>query len=350
MIKVLVVGTSSPGGINTVIKSFENSGVFNNCIYQFIATHKEQSRVRNLLEYIKSLFYFIFILVKGVDVVHMHCSMRGSFYRKSIMVFFSNVFKTKVIFHLHGSEFSEFYNESSDIIKSYITLVLNNCDVIVVLSESWKSFISTITDSDVFIFKNAVDNVLFSEVQLLQKTKENHNKLLFLGALGQRKGVFDLLKVCKVLNDEGLDFQLTIGGNGDEEKVVSYINKHGLTNVKFVGWVDGCNKRDLFMSSGQLILPSYNEGLPMVILEAMSFACSVVATPVGGIPEVIINNKNGFLIEPGDTDSLYNVLKNNLESFDVNIARSALITQRENFSNEKYFDRFSILYDKITRA
>ena len=95
-----------------------------------------------------------------------------------------------------------------------------------------------------------------------------------------------------------------IGGNGETEKLVELINSYSLENiVEFIGWVSKDKKTEYFNKSDGYILPSYNEGLPISILEAMSYELPIISTNVGGIPEIVDSN-NGALIEPGNKKQL----------------------------------------------
>jgi glycosyltransferase involved in cell wall biosynthesis len=83
------------------------------------------------------------------------------------------------------------------------------------------------------------------------------------------------------------------------------ISERGLDNsAEVLGWVSGRQKLDLIHSSYALVLPSYTEGLPNVILEAMAGRLPIITTPVGGIPSVLEDEKTAVFIEPGNVDSI----------------------------------------------
>src|SRR5690606_121092 len=97
---------------------------------------------------------------------------------------------------------------------------------------------------------------------------------------------------------------------GEVESLRNYIENENLSDiVEYVGWVDGQKKNDLLLQCNVLILPSYNEGLPISILEAMSYGKAIIATTVGGIPEIVSDNENGFLFTPGDKETLAFLIK-----------------------------------------
>ena len=101
------------------------------------------------------------------------------------------------------------------------------------------------------------------------------------------------------------NFFVYLGGDGDVEQVLTKIKEYGLDKiVEYVGWVTGNKKIKLLNNADVYILPSYSEGLPISILEAMSYKMPIIATNVGGIPEIVLNSQNGYLITPGDQQAL----------------------------------------------
>ena len=134
----------------------------------------------------------------------------------------------------------------------------------------------------------------------------------------ETKGIFDLLETIYEHKEEWWNrIVLHIGGNGKTEKLVQKINEFGISDlVKYEGWVDGEKKSLLLSNADAFILPSYVEGVPISILEAMSYGIPTISTFVGGIPEIISDGKNGKLIKSGDKVSIYesiNYLLNNIE-------------------------------------
>ena len=134
--------------------------------------------------------------------------------------------------------------------------------------------------------------------------------LFFIGNIGQRKGVFDLITaVARLQAQEVPPFQVVLAGPFDnaatEAELKRRIDEASLgPRVQFTGPVLGSRKESLFRSADIFVLPSYGEGLPMSLLEAMSYAMPSVSTEVGGIPEVLVDGESGYLIKPGDIEGL----------------------------------------------
>lgn len=346
--KILQIGTKAPGGIFTVIDNYFKDNLLSSSRMNVIYTNKNQLIFLNVLYYILGCFKVLnrVLLNRSNLIIHAHSAMRGSFFRKTLIMFYSRIFGSKVILHIHGSEFKEFYFESNFIIKAYIRYSLNSSDCVVVLSDRWKDFFDSISDAKIRVVNNYI------------KQPKNINKdiacsdtlrLLFLGEIGPRKGLFDLLNALKIVVDNGHNVILNVGGKGNEKQFFDTVNNLGLKkNVNFHGWVLNDQKESLFNDSDVLILPSYNEGLPMVILEAMSRKLAIISTTVGGIPEVIISNSNGLLIEPGDIQGIVESIEILINPDKLNeFAINGYETYKNRFTAEHVHKEILKIYEEI---
>ena len=134
--------------------------------------------------------------------------------------------------------------------------------------------------------------------------------MLFLCLLGKRKGIYDLLDALAFSVKNIPELYLRIGGNGDIQLAKAYAHELDLDPyVEFLGWVGNTEKNQLLRDADIFILPSYNEGLPVSIIEAMSWGIPVISTKVGGIPELLEDEVSGCLIKPGDIPALQNRLE-----------------------------------------
>lgn len=293
--------TNPRGGIAQVLKTY--STIYNP--FLFITTSKYGNLPSVVCQFFKAVCQLLFRYGKrAIRIVHIHTASYKSFWRKAVFVFLAKLINKKVVLHIHGAEFKKFAAGHHNSIRK----VLLKCDQIVVLSKSWKEWFETEFDiSGVAVINNIIET---PEVCLESRHEQGKPKVLFLGALGKRKGVYDLLDALdKYKKQYGNGILLNIGGNGEVEKIKTIIrDKHLEDVVEFKGWVSGDDKIRLLNSADIFILPSYNEGLPISVLEAMGYGIPVIATPVGGIPEVITDGENGFLVSPGDVDGIVNAL------------------------------------------
>ncbi|MFR9629247.1 MAG: glycosyltransferase family 4 protein [Rikenellaceae bacterium] len=297
--KILMIGVyyknNAPGGMASVIQYYE--------LYMDGLRYFPSWRLTNvvgrmyyaMIAYVSVLFNLIFD--RRVKILHIHAAADGSFWRKSLFIKLGKSLGKKVVLHVHASRFKDFYNESSN--KQQIVKYILLTDKLIVLSQSWREwFIGVGVPED----KIVVLNNITAYPKLTEGKHDSKLHFLFMGEIGDRKGVFDIIKAItnnrEYLKDKII---LRIGGNRNEDKLISAINNAQLQDfVKFEGWVAGDKKIELLNWADVYILPSFNEGLPIGILEAMSYNCAIISTPVGGIPEVVTPNVNGFLVTPGN--------------------------------------------------
>ena len=135
--------------------------------------------------------------------------------------------------------------------------------------------------------------------------------LLILAWLEEFKGIFELLRVCKSLSEQGYKIKLTVAGRGNaEKKAKDFVKQNNLGKIiKFSGWVEGAELNFLLAKNDIFVLPSWNEGLPNAMIEAMAASLAVVVTSVGVIPDYVEDRKHAMLVSPCDEKSLEEALK-----------------------------------------
>ena len=254
----------------------------------------------------------------------------------------------KVILHEHAADFVEYFDGADD--KQAITDMLQKCDVLIVLSQSWKEYFASIgmDDSKIHVLNNIV-----SPPELLPEKHVADGKLhlMYMGEISKRKGGFDLLQAIADNKDYFKNkLVLRMGGNEVDGDIKTFIKEHGLESfVSYEGWIAGQKKIDCLNWEDVYILPSYNEGLPIAILEAMAYSHPVISTPVGGIPEVIETGKNGMLVQPGDTKAIADAIKYYIENPDViKVHGGSAYQVVQNFFPERVFYDLKKIYEKVT--
>lgn len=131
-------------------------------------------------------------------------------------------------------------------------------------------------------------------------------RLVCVGRLCEQKGQLLLVEACRKVADKSVDFELVLAGDGEmRADVERAIAAAGLDNrVRITGWIGSGEVRDLLLRSRGLVLPSFAEGLPVVIMEAMVLGRPAISTYVAGIPELIRSDVDGLLVPAGDIDAL----------------------------------------------
>jgi glycosyltransferase involved in cell wall biosynthesis len=229
---------------------------------------------------------------------------------------------------MHSAKIDQYINKSSLIKRYAIKKLLNSYDLIIVISEYWKDVLAQYTNNRIIVVFNPIT---LSEY-IPTRAKHERFTVLTLGELGERKGTESIIKIASLLRNEEILFE--IGGNGD----LPFYNKLAVEagvekSVIFKGWVDGKEKDALLDNSHVYFLPSLFEGLPMSIIEAMAKSLPIIATKVGGIPEIVIDSRNGFTHEPADVEGMsISILKlkrdadlrKNLGAYSYKIVKSRL--------------------------
>ena len=344
--RVLLVGSdlSVKGGIVSVLKNYLAYDKWENVKLYYVPTHVDKKGAQKAIYFIKSLRKVRAYLNTGkISVAHIHVSERGSFFRKIIV---SNMCLKKgvpVILHHHGAEFNEFYDQSNFIVKKLICNTLKKVNLNIVLSNQLISMIKDkCPEANVAALPNAVP------VEDGNHYNPDATNLLLLGELNERKGVYVLLDAISHMDSElAPDVKLYLCGNGDLDRLKERIKELSLEHrIAHIGWIDKEEKAAIFANTKINVLPSYNEGLPMTILETMGYGIPNVSTAIASIPDVIKNGKTGFLVQPGSAteleEALWKLLNNDELRLEISKNSHELIVN--NYSLDVYIKRLKKIY------
>ena len=172
----------------------------------------------------------------------------------------------------------------------------------------------------------------------------------YLGRIEPNKGMGELLSAVERLKSEGRKIRLRIAGK--EEREGEYLPKFREAlgeDFEYCGLVSGERKREFLESLDVFVMPTYFEGLPMSLLETMSYGAVPVVTEVGSIPTVVKEGENGLFVKVKDVDSICNALKKLDEDRELlaQMSEKAQRTIQENFSAEKYVERLNEIYNSL---
>lgn len=290
------------GGIVSVVRNQLQYSPWEPYAITYIPTHIESSKPILLLYFIQAYVRILCRALTGrYQIAYFHTAERGSFFRKAILLRSLKKMGLKTIMHHHAAEFEAFYAKLSPAKKKFVKDTLEMADMNIVLS-------NRLTGMILEKAPNARVKVLYNAVKTYEENPYNPNgrKILFLGRLGERKGTYDLLKAIRSLDDRlSADVQFCLCGDGEVEKVKEIIREYGIQHrIAHVGWVDGSQKAAFMAETMINVLPSYNEGLPMTVLETMAYGIPNISTNIASIPEVIDDGVSGILMEPGDGEKL----------------------------------------------
>lgn len=293
--KILTIGpvAEPKGGISQTVVNYRDY-VFSR--FQNIEFNTARSKMSNLWAYVRSIpqLFWILLTRRSIRIVHIHTAAGITFIRVFFYWVMAKLFGKKTVMHIHAGSFKNYYLAH----PRFVSFVLKRCTRVVALSQEWADFFA----GDVGLDNVQIISNVIAPPEL--NLNRNHDKLhiLFLGHLVETKGIFDLLDVAAEHASELRDkIELHVCGAKNEEKVKDVIAAGKMSDfVKFEGWVKGQKKTDLLNLCDVFILPSYIEGLPLSILESMSYKMAILSTNIGGIPGIVHHGHNGYLFTPGD--------------------------------------------------
>jgi glycosyltransferase involved in cell wall biosynthesis len=261
--------------------------------------------------------------LKKIDTVLIFSSAGYSAIEKGIMVYIAKIYRKKVVLSFR-SGYIERDVQRSERFKGYLKNVLRKADIVLCQSVRWLNYYNDIFESTskYVVIKNWVE---LSNCENPNRVDRPYINILYMASLNKNKGIYDLIESIMKAPCEFKDVRVTVCGEGPEyQNIVKIIMRAELFNIiKIKGKVIGEAKLKAFINSDIFVLPSYYEGMPNAILEAMACSKPIIATNVGAIPEVIINNTSGILFDPGNIDALYNALKRLVNDHDLRIAMGA---------------------------
>ncbi len=346
--KVLMVGParSVHGGISAVVNEFYEAGLGEKIDLKYIGTMKEGSRFDKLIVAGCAFFRFVFAL-SWADVVHIHFSSDSSFVRKSYFIKAAKRHGKKIVLHQHGGDFKTYYGKELDEKgRRRVRKTLDMGDIMLVLTDSWKEFFSGITDPEkIEVFPNGIRT---EGREISSDICKDYNKILFLGRICKDKGIDELLEAAEKIHDIHSDARLYIGGIYEDQEYKRKIEASGRF-CEYIGWISGKEKEEYLDKCGILVLPSYYEGFPVSIIEAMFHNSSVIASRVGGIPDIIDDGQDGLLISPKDSDDLRKAIDKLI--CDNDLARKLGVNGQkkvlEKYSVEENIKRLIRIYSKL---
>jgi glycosyltransferase involved in cell wall biosynthesis len=339
-----MLGTSARGGIISVIEAWRARGLFERWPAEYLPTHCEGSKARKALTALKALFRVAAAILRhGSVILHVHAASDVSFWRKAVFMSLGLLGGARVIFHLHGGRFVQFYEEECGPFGRFaIRFFLDRAACIIVLSESWREWVKSVSRNSRIA---CIPNPVLEPAE--RSVPPERNTILFLGLICRNKGIFDLLDAVAAVRASVPDVRLVCAGDGELEAVAEHARRLGISDaVTFPGWVTGAQKQAWMQRASVFVLPSYAEGMPMSLLEAMAAGIPSVTTAVGSVPEVVADGVNGLLIAPGDVAALERQLSRLLSDAPLRakIGAAARDTVRERFGADQGLAALERLY------
>ena len=255
-------------------------------------------------------------------VILIFCSDGASAIEKGLMILICKIFNCKsLIFPRAGkliNQVSKFY-----LFNKFIKYSFNKADIFLCQGPKWKQFALNTLDIKNYKVK-LVTNWTATKTKIkIGKARNYKNKkvikIVFVGWLEKFKGLEELLLASKSLLNRGYDFKLDIVGRGNYENYSKhFVKKNNLeSNISFLGWKNSKNLDNILQLNDVFVLPSWDEGMPNSMIEAMAAGLGVIVSSVGVIPDYIVDEYNGLLIKPKDPVSLENAIIKIINNFEL---------------------------------
>ena len=305
--QVLFIGPDLEGygGIASVLKSYSQSIER----FHYLPTYSAKGKLSGWIRLIASMCQMPMERVKGRRIAHIHYASGRSWMRKRIIFSWAKMLGFKTVLHCHTGRI---FNDINKMGPTKFGNILNSASWNLVLSKSWmKKFTDIIRIDNISIVNNIVNPVTDQINEKKGSIGTSQFKIVYIGVPDKNKAVDVLLKAIKKSIDRGCSVHLDLCGNGPEiDNLKQLSSELGISdNVTFVGWVDSEEKHKRLSTASLLALTSHAEGLPICILEAMAEGLPILATNVGGIPDVVQTGINGTLCPDGDITGIADAIE-----------------------------------------
>jgi glycosyltransferase involved in cell wall biosynthesis len=281
--------------------------------------------------------------------VHVNVAERLSLVRKGAMVALCRAIGVPVVLHLHAAQLHHFYDSLPAPLQALVRWIFSLPASVVVLGTASRRFVMQelrVPGGRVEILNNGVPEPAQPRELRAPGTAR---RVLFVGNLSERKGVSDLLDALALPVLRCASLEVTLAGGGDVAGYQAKARQLGIDGfVRFEGWVDQQKVAQLMARTDVLVLPSYDEGLPLVILEALANGVAVVCTPVGEIDSVLTDGVNACFVEPGDVAGMAAGLSKvlNEPALMETLGRNGRALYEQQFSLSRFFSSVARIHQR----
>jgi glycosyltransferase involved in cell wall biosynthesis len=337
------------------ISSVTNFIINNNTgkVYKHFELGRKDDEKRNLrwfLRIIKTMFNWIIVVTNSkTTLVHFNFALsKASIIRDAPLILFVKLCSKKILIHLHGGDYLT-NTKAPGWMKFILKRVFwGNTQVIVLSPAEQHAIIKDYKVKNVNVLPNCVD---LKEAKAFNRTFNKEGgvpHLLFIGRISKPKGIEYIYQALHLLKKKGTAFKFLMAGTGpDETEYVAKFSSLLGAAFEFKGIVSGEAKTELFKASDVFLLPSMFEGLPMALLESMSFGLVPVVTGVGSIKYVVKTGENGIIVGSNPVEEIVTAI----ESFEKStILMERLSINASNFifkyyNPENYINELNKVYE-----
>lgn len=362
--KILFVGSfrktakdGSVGGQMFASKTIINSSLSDYVEWTLIDTTSDSNilaglHIRMWKAFLRLIQFSYRIIFFKHEIVFIFVADGWSFWEKGLMSLIAKYLSnSKVILAPRSGIIINDINKGKSLYK-FIQFVFRKTDIVVCQSKYWKELfqncVPDVPGAKFVIIENMIDISLYGNLPVRDTKNTETVTILFNAWVKRDKGIFEFVEAIKLLRQDNLNFKAIVAGNGaDFLQVKDEINASGLDNyIDLKGWVLDNKKIELLAESDIYVLPTYFDGFPNSLLEAMAAGKACIGTRVGAIPDMIEDNFSGLLIDKQNHIQLYEALKALIADSQkrYNMAVNARERIRRTNTLEKTVDKYKLLF------
>lgn len=342
--RVLVVGSAeqSGGGVASVIRLMKKMPLWDEYQCYWLGTQIQRNYIWKMWYALKAYVIGLLIIWR-YDIVHFHTVPDKICLIIQMPIFLlALIGRKKIVMHIHMG--NQLNNHSHNKLFKWH---LRKADYIILLAKKWQ-----ILFNDLYKDIKTPTGVVYNACEIVPSVPfdEKGKSIIMAAYFNDNKAPDLLLKAWKKIGHKYPDWHIYMLGNGEIERFRKMTKDMGLSDsVTFTGYITGRDKEEYFHKASVLCMCSYEEGFPMVVLEAWTYGICVVTTPVGGLPDVLENGKNALVFNYGN----WEILADKLSSLIDNDHKRQTMYEysrsfvNEFFSIEKISYRLTKIYQQI---
>lgn len=303
---VMLLGPSlsAVSGVSTHLNQLLHSRLSNDfkfLHFQVGSQGRDETRHQKAMRVMFSPFYFFWQLSRQCpQIVHLNTSMNTKgYWRDLVYLVIARTLKKKIVYQVHGGALPHHFFKDSLLLSYVLKRTLRAANMVVVLGqESLAAYRAFAPDLNVKVIPNAITPGKDPQWKNTSLCDDKPLCLAYVGRLDEDKGVFEIIEALAILHRDNRRMQLVIAGTGPaEDEMRARIRKNGLqSHVRFVGVVHGEQKERVWNESDLFVFPTYYEALPYALLESMAARTPPLVSPVGEIPDVIVDGVHGVFV------------------------------------------------------
>lgn len=334
-----------------VLRGLLSSSLADTYDFEMIVTYRSERPLVRVAAFLAAIAHLVrWGLRRGERLIHIHTAARGSLYRKAVYACLGRLLRRPVLVHVHaGRGDIEAFAARLDPLRRRLLggSLRASTRVLAVSAESGRAMERCFGVDGIQVVPNAAPPV---PERAQDESGDVGERVLFLGGFANPvKGGEAYLEALAALAPEFPDVPFVLAGPGEPPAALDALID-AQPQVSWVGWLDEAAKQDQLAACAVFVLPSLSEGLPVALLEAMAWGRPIVASRVGGIPEVVDDDVEALLVNAADADALAAAMRRLLgDSEERRRLGEAARLRAASLNEVEVYGRLDTIYKEVLR-